>query len=106
MVVYVEGKTVDGRVISLHIFPSDRGVRRVWLQSGRLVRKDFIYTKHSYVISIQNNQDPDWILRCNYLGSPIAGKQINSLDENSVYSCILIKLNVYKYFIGPAINFS
>ena len=34
-----------------------------------------------YVLSIQNNQDSDWILRCNYLRSLIAGKQITGLDE-------------------------
>lgn len=40
---------MDGRVISLHRCPSDRGIRRVWLQRAKLVRK--IYTKHSYVCS-------------------------------------------------------
>ena len=56
IVVYVgttEGIIVDIRVISLHRCPSDRGIRKVWLQRAKLVRMEFIrvYTKHSYVCS-------------------------------------------------------
>lgn len=45
------GKTVEGQVVSLHRFPSDADKRRIWLQRARLVRKDFTYTKNSYVCS-------------------------------------------------------
>ena len=40
-------------------------------------------------MSVQNNEDPDWILRCNYLRSRIAGKQINGLDDKQLSSGIL-----------------
>ena len=42
-----------------------------------------------YVMSNQNYQDPDWILRCNYLRSLIAGKQINGLDDKQLSSAFL-----------------
>ena len=42
-----------------------------------------------YVMSIQNNPNPDWILRCNYLRSLIAGKQINGLDDKQLSSAFL-----------------
>lgn len=45
------GKTIEGQVVSLHRFPSDADKRRIWLQRARLIRKDFTYTKNSYVCS-------------------------------------------------------
>uniref|UniRef100_A0A0L8HI11 THAP-type domain-containing protein n=1 Tax=Octopus bimaculoides TaxID=37653 RepID=A0A0L8HI11_OCTBM len=45
------GKNVDGKVISLHRYPANVAIRRIWLQRSRLVRKDFVYTANSQIYS-------------------------------------------------------
>ena len=57
--------------------PTRKKIKPKWMNSGE------------YVMSIQNNPDPDWILRCNYLRSLIAGKQINGLDDKQLSSAFL-----------------
>ncbi|XP_062609017.1 uncharacterized protein LOC134270785 [Saccostrea cucullata] len=54
------GKSVGGKVISLHRFPSDTNKKKIWLQRARLIRKDFNYSKNSYICSVHfvNNQGP------------------------------------------------
>jgi hypothetical protein len=69
------GKTVDGRVVSLHRFPSDKEKRKTWLQRARLVRKDFVYTKHSYVCSTH------FVNGC----GPSANHPLPSLFPNKVF---------------------
>lgn len=46
------GKTVNGWVISLHRFPIYEERRREWPQCARLIRKNFTYTKNSYLCSL------------------------------------------------------
>ena len=51
IVVYVgttEGIIVDIRVISLHRCPSDRGIRKVWLQRAKLVK----WNSYEYILNI------------------------------------------------------
>ena len=57
--------------------PTRKKIKPKWMNSGE------------YVMSIQNNPDPDWILHCNYLSSLIAGKQINGLDDKQLSSAFL-----------------
>uniref|UniRef100_A0A0L8FQ40 THAP-type domain-containing protein n=1 Tax=Octopus bimaculoides TaxID=37653 RepID=A0A0L8FQ40_OCTBM len=40
-----------GKVISLHRYPANVAIRRIWLQRSRLVRKDFVYTANSQMCS-------------------------------------------------------
>ncbi|XP_014782226.1 uncharacterized protein LOC106877737 [Octopus bimaculoides] len=48
---HYRGKNVDGKVISLHRYPANVAIRRIWLQRSRLARKDFVYTANSQMCS-------------------------------------------------------
>ena len=45
------GKIIDGRIISLHRFPLNKRLKRVWIQRCKTVMRTFKWTEHKRLCS-------------------------------------------------------